>query len=240
MDKITDRIVFGTLIEHTMVRLMESRRALGCARGTRPHRFPRRRRFTMAESTISRRDLLKGGLAAGVGLTVAVYLDGCVWRDVDPPATDAPFAPDAWIRLGTDGTVTVVVDRSEMGRESPRRCPCWWRRSWTRIGRRCDSSTRPCTISTPIRWPARSGRAEARACAQRGRAAGRRARRPSAGHARTGRCPDLGGARRELQDGTGVVVHPATGRSAATASSRRERASPGPPHVPLNTRRTSG
>src|SRR5713226_5547667 len=69
----------------------------------------------MAESTISRRDLLKGGLTAGVGLTIAVYLDGCVRRDADPPETSAPFAPDAWIRLATDGTVTVVVDRSEMG-----------------------------------------------------------------------------------------------------------------------------
>ncbi|HEX5386564.1 MAG TPA: xanthine dehydrogenase family protein molybdopterin-binding subunit [Gemmatimonadales bacterium] len=67
-------------------------------------------------SSISRRDLLKAGLAAGVGLTIAVYLDGCGQAiDADPPRTGAPFAPDAWIRLTPDGIVMVVVDRSEMG-----------------------------------------------------------------------------------------------------------------------------
>jgi isoquinoline 1-oxidoreductase beta subunit len=27
----------------------------------------------------------------------------------------APFAPNAWLRIGTDNSVLVVVDRSEMG-----------------------------------------------------------------------------------------------------------------------------
>ena len=66
----------------------------------------------MSES-VSRRDFVKAGLAAGAGLTLAVSLQGC--REAPPSAGDAAFAPDAWIRIGTDDTITVIVDRSEMG-----------------------------------------------------------------------------------------------------------------------------
>ena len=62
---------------------------------------------------LTRRDFVKAGLAAGAGLTLAVSLDGC--KEVYPAASGAAFAPNAWIRIGTDDTVTVVVDRSEMG-----------------------------------------------------------------------------------------------------------------------------
>ncbi|HTL05946.1 MAG TPA: xanthine dehydrogenase family protein molybdopterin-binding subunit [Gemmatimonadales bacterium] len=64
-------------------------------------------------SGLSRRDFLERGLAAGGGLTLAVSLGGC--REPAPPAGSAAFAPDAWIRVGSDDTVTVMVDRSEMG-----------------------------------------------------------------------------------------------------------------------------
>ena len=69
----------------------------------------------MPDSAVSRRDVLKAGLVGGVGLVLAVHLDACARLDAGPPSTSAPFAPDAWIRIGTDGIVTVVVDRSEMG-----------------------------------------------------------------------------------------------------------------------------
>lgn len=62
---------------------------------------------------LTRRDFVKAGLAAGAGLTLAVSLDGC--REASPAAEGAAFAPDAWIRVGVDDTVTVMVDRSEMG-----------------------------------------------------------------------------------------------------------------------------
>ena len=65
------------------------------------------------EAFMSRRRFLKTGAAAAAGLTVAAYLPGCSGEA--PPKTDAPFAPNAWVRVDTEGTVTVIVDRSEMG-----------------------------------------------------------------------------------------------------------------------------
>jgi isoquinoline 1-oxidoreductase subunit beta len=65
---------------------------------------------------VSRRDFVKAGAAAGAGLVVAVYLPGC--GRGTPAAQDAAtatFVPNAWLRIGPDGWVTVLVDRSEMG-----------------------------------------------------------------------------------------------------------------------------
>ena len=62
----------------------------------------------------TRREFVRAGLAAGAGLTLAVSLGGCA-GEAPPPTGSAPFAPDAWIRIGADDTVTVMVDRSEMG-----------------------------------------------------------------------------------------------------------------------------
>lgn len=62
---------------------------------------------------LSRRTFVKIGVVAGAGLTVGVG-----WRllsDPEPPPSDAPFAPNAFVRVGEDGTVTVVVAQSEMG-----------------------------------------------------------------------------------------------------------------------------
>lgn len=67
----------------------------------------------MSAAPVSRRTFLKTGAAVGVGLTIAVELQSCAGPRA--PATDAPFAPNAWLRIRPDGTVTVVVDRSEMG-----------------------------------------------------------------------------------------------------------------------------
>jgi isoquinoline 1-oxidoreductase beta subunit len=61
---------------------------------------------------LSRRDFVRAGLATGAGLTLAIYLPGC--RPGVPP-TQAPLAPDGWLRILADGSVIVVVDRSEMG-----------------------------------------------------------------------------------------------------------------------------
>jgi isoquinoline 1-oxidoreductase beta subunit len=62
---------------------------------------------------MDRRDFLRLSAAAG-GLTLAVSVAACR-SDGTPPTGDAVFAPDAWVRIAGDGTVTVVLARTEMG-----------------------------------------------------------------------------------------------------------------------------
>jgi isoquinoline 1-oxidoreductase beta subunit len=70
---------------------------------------------------LSRRQFVKVAGAAGAGLVLAVSIPGCSPRDrtggaaAGTAAESAAFAPNAWIRIGTDGQVTFVIDRSEMG-----------------------------------------------------------------------------------------------------------------------------
>jgi isoquinoline 1-oxidoreductase subunit beta len=53
-------------------------------------------------------------MASAAGLTLLVTR--CLARDQVPlPPTDAPFAPDASLRIGTDDTVTLVLGASELG-----------------------------------------------------------------------------------------------------------------------------
>src|SRR5438067_10512878 len=50
------------------------------------------------------------------GLVISFYLPG---RPVAARApTAAPFAPNAWLRIGTDGIITLTLDKSEMGQGS--------------------------------------------------------------------------------------------------------------------------
>src|SRR5213594_1039809 len=61
---------------------------------------------------ITRRDFVQ----TSAGLMIAFYLPP---RPVAAPApADAPFAPNAWLRIGSDGSVTLTVDKSEMGQGS--------------------------------------------------------------------------------------------------------------------------
>src|SRR5512134_4018777 len=62
---------------------------------------------------MDRRSFLKTGGAAAAGLCLPLNLGGCGGEP--PPTAAAEFAPDAWLRIGADGLVTVVVARSEMG-----------------------------------------------------------------------------------------------------------------------------
>ena len=69
---------------------------------------------TVESRGVSRRTFIKVASVAGVGLTLGVTYK-VVSGSADAPATDAAFAPDAWLRIGEDGTVTLMVDKSEMG-----------------------------------------------------------------------------------------------------------------------------
>ena len=63
---------------------------------------------------MSRRTFIKVVSVAGVGLTLGVTYK-VVTSSAGVPATDAAFAPDAWLRIGEDGVVTIMVDKSERG-----------------------------------------------------------------------------------------------------------------------------
>ncbi len=62
---------------------------------------------------LSRRTFVKVGAVAGAGLTLGVGWR--LTRGPGLPPTDAAFAPDAFLRIDTDGSVTVMVGKSEMG-----------------------------------------------------------------------------------------------------------------------------
>src|SRR3989442_1947892 len=65
-----------------------------------------------SHSNISRRDFVQ----TSAGLMIAFYLPP---RPVAAAApANAPFAPNAWLRMGTVGIVTLTVDKSEMGQGS--------------------------------------------------------------------------------------------------------------------------
>ena len=66
-----------------------------------------------AASGVSRRTFVKIAGVAGVGLTLGVTYK--VMSGPEPPFTDAAFAPNAFLRIDTDGSITVVVGKSEMG-----------------------------------------------------------------------------------------------------------------------------
>ncbi len=63
---------------------------------------------------LERRDFLKASLLVGGGLVLGVSLGACG----KPGASAGPALggqPNAWLRIGGDNTITVLVDRSEMG-----------------------------------------------------------------------------------------------------------------------------
>ncbi len=64
---------------------------------------------------LSRRALLKGGLAAGAGLTLGFHLPVGPTARRRARAAGAVFAPNAWIRIDADGVVTIVNSQSELG-----------------------------------------------------------------------------------------------------------------------------
>src|SRR5947208_15515651 len=61
---------------------------------------------------VTRREFLQTASVVGAGLVIGFYLPPGRGRAA---AAAGPFAPNAWLRIGTDESVLVMVDRSEMG-----------------------------------------------------------------------------------------------------------------------------
>ena len=62
----------------------------------------------------SRRTFIKVVGAAGVGLTLGISYK-VFYGGPGDPYTDAAFAPNAFLRIDEDGSVTIMVGKSEMG-----------------------------------------------------------------------------------------------------------------------------
>jgi isoquinoline 1-oxidoreductase beta subunit len=61
---------------------------------------------------VTRREFLQAASAAGGALVIGFTLPGCSEAGAPP---GPPLEPNAWLRIGTDESILVMVDRSEMG-----------------------------------------------------------------------------------------------------------------------------
>jgi hypothetical protein len=61
-----------------------------------------------------RREFLKKSAAGGTGLVIGFYLPGKFEALVAAPPAE-PAALNAWVRIAPDDTVTILIDKSEMG-----------------------------------------------------------------------------------------------------------------------------
>ena len=68
-------------------------------------------------AALSRRGFLKSCAAASGGLVIALYLPGCSKPEsaAKVATSPMPLKANAWLRIGNDGSITVLCDRSEMG-----------------------------------------------------------------------------------------------------------------------------
>ncbi len=69
----------------------------------------------MSTLQMDRRALLKFSLAASGGLLIGVYLPGASKLGLAEKSSAAVFVPNAFLRIGTDERVTVIVHHCEMG-----------------------------------------------------------------------------------------------------------------------------
>ena len=63
---------------------------------------------------VSRRGFLRGAVAAGTFVLGVHLVPEPLWANTDG-ASPAVFQPDIYLRIASDGTVTIVANRSEMG-----------------------------------------------------------------------------------------------------------------------------
>ena len=68
-----------------------------------------------ASSGIERRDFMKVSIAASGGLLIGFHFPGVSKLAAAGPSSADTFMPNAFVRIGTDDRVTVIVNHSEMG-----------------------------------------------------------------------------------------------------------------------------
>src|SRR5260221_10190076 len=72
--------------------------------------------MSTGSSLINRRNFLKTGAVGATGLVIGFYLPGRFEAlAASPVGAASPATLNAWMRIGTDDSVTIVIDKSEMG-----------------------------------------------------------------------------------------------------------------------------
>ncbi len=103
-----------------------------------------------ADAGISRRVFLKATAAAGAGLTLAVYTG----RAAAQAAAGAVVDPNAFVRIGTDNTVTVLVKHLEMGQGTYTGLPTLVAEeldaSWSQV--RADGAAADANVYNNLAW----------------------------------------------------------------------------------------
>lgn len=179
---------------------------------------------------IARREFLRRSALAGAGLVIAAHVPA--WAAAAPaPAERAPaddFAPNAFLRIAPDGTVTVTVVRHEMGQGVRTLLPMMvaeeLEADWSRV--RIEQAV------TGPQWKGirlhTSGSGSSRGTFEVLRRAGATAREMllAAVAARWGVAPG------ECRAESGRVVHAASGRSAGFGELAAEAARQAPPESP--------
>jgi isoquinoline 1-oxidoreductase subunit beta len=64
---------------------------------------------------VSRRAFIKAGAVLGGGLLLGCHLSPPTSRPEAAATKDLPYAPNAFIRIGADDSVTLIINKSEMG-----------------------------------------------------------------------------------------------------------------------------
>ena len=67
------------------------------------------------ERQMERREFLKFSIAASGGLLIGLYLPGASGTALADERSGSGFMPNAFVRIGTDDRITVIVNHSEMG-----------------------------------------------------------------------------------------------------------------------------
>ncbi len=71
----------------------------------------------MIDSTVTRRDFIRVSAVVGGGLLIGFRFSDASAQPLEIDADAAVLAPNAWIRIAPDGTVTFTCGRSEMGQD---------------------------------------------------------------------------------------------------------------------------
>lgn len=109
-----------------------------------------RRKHELAQAGWERRSFLKASVVASGGLLIGFHFPGISALASAQPSSAETFMPNAFVRIGTDERVTVIVNHSEMGQGFIRRCRCCWRTNLMLIGARLASSLRRLILNTTI------------------------------------------------------------------------------------------